>query len=182
MSHHSQNSITGKHVVILLLLTNAVYALMLLKTIPMVMSYAGNMKLPDMMPTGYNAAYINELMQQLGEEGRHIYLTRQLPVDMVYPFLFGACYAYLTAYFLLQLDKLNGWWRLFIFFPVAGGLFDYAENIGVVRMLNAYPNISNSLTAYTSLFTVLKSAFTTISFTVLIMFFAGWVGRKFWKK
>ena len=74
--------------------------MMLTITIPMVMSFSDGMKLLDMMPAGYSAEYVNTLLNTLGEQGRNAYLFQQIPVDMVYPFLFAVSYCLLFAYFL----------------------------------------------------------------------------------
>ena len=46
-----KRNISGKKVLLLFIITNVVYAVMLSITIPKVMSFAGGMKLIDMMPT-----------------------------------------------------------------------------------------------------------------------------------
>ncbi len=80
--------VSGKKVLSLFILTNVVYLFMLMVTIPKTMGFSNGMKLLDMMPTGYNQDYVNKLFRTLGENGREIYLTNQIPVDMIYPLLF----------------------------------------------------------------------------------------------
>ena len=82
-------NLSGKKVLLLFIVTNIVYLLMLTITIPKTMAYSGEMKLLDMMPMGYNFEYVNHLFESLGEKGRSIYLYHQIPLDMLYPFLFG---------------------------------------------------------------------------------------------
>ena len=65
---------------------------MLIITIPKTMAFSNGMKLLDMMPSGYDSEYITSLFEALGEDGRHAYLYSQLPVDMIYPLLFGISY------------------------------------------------------------------------------------------
>jgi hypothetical protein len=92
-------SILGKTVLGLFILTNAVYVFMLTVTIPKTMGFSNGMKLLDMMPTGYDLNYVSELFNSLGEIGRRTYLTNQIPVDMIYPLLFGLNYCLpLTSY------------------------------------------------------------------------------------
>ena len=90
---------SGKKVLGLFILTNVIYLFMLLVTIPKTMEFSNGMKLLDMLPTGYNQDYVNKLFSTLGENGREIYLTTQIPVDMIYPLLFGLTYSLLLAYF-----------------------------------------------------------------------------------
>ena len=165
-----KKSINGKKILLLFILTNIIYAVMLTITIPKVMSFAGGMKLLDMMPTGYNSEYVNSLLSALGATGRNAYLFNQIPVDMIYPFLFGITYCLLLAYILNKLGKLESSLFYLCFIPLFSGLFDYCENIGIITMLNNYPDNSIILTQTTNVFSVLKSFLTTIYFIILIAF------------
>ena len=71
------------------------------------MAFSNGMKLLDMMPTGYNSEYVYALFETLGVEGRFTYLYNQIPIDMIYPFLFGISYCLLIAYFLRKLNLEN---------------------------------------------------------------------------
>jgi hypothetical protein len=55
-------NIQGKKVLIFFMLSTAIYLVMLTVTIPRVTSFSGGMKIPDMIPTGYDAVYVNELV------------------------------------------------------------------------------------------------------------------------
>ncbi len=163
------NNIKGKKVLLLFILTNLVYAFMLLVTIPKVMSFSNGMKLLDMLPTGYNAEYVNSLFDILGEKGREVYLFNQIPIDMIYPFLFGISFCLVLAYFFQKLSKLNGYFLYLCLLPVVAGIFDYLENIGIITMLINYPNLSKSLITTTNIFTIFKSVFTTVYFVILFV-------------
>jgi hypothetical protein len=163
------NNTAGKKVLGLFILANIVYVFMLLVTIPMVMSYSGGMKLPDMMPTGYNPEYMNSLLNQLGEEGRNAYLFRQIPVDMVYPLLFAISWSLVLAWLIKKLNKHNTKLIYLSVLPLLAGMFDYLENIGMIIILNSYPENGDILTQVTNVFSILKSFLTTIYFVVLIV-------------
>jgi len=160
---------SGKKVLVLFLLTNIVYACMLLVTIPATMEFSNGLQLLDMMPAGYDLEYVNTLFHTLGDTGRQMYLTKQIPVDMMYPLLFGISYAAVLAYFLLKLPKLNSKFLYLCLLPVIAGLADYLENIGIISMLNTYPNVTGSSVNITSIFSVIKSSATSIYFLTLIV-------------
>jgi len=141
---------------------------MMMITIPKVMSFSGGTKILDMMPTGYNIDYVNSLLKTLGEEGRNAYLYNQIPLDMIYPLFFGISFCLIVAFILKKLGKLDGHLFYICFLPLFSGLFDYCENIGIITMLNLYPDCSNLLIQTTNVFSVLKSSFTTINFIILI--------------
>jgi hypothetical protein len=165
-----KNNLNGKKIIILFILTNIVYAFMLLVTIPKVMSFSGGMKLPDMMPTGYDADYLNLLFTTLGEKGRDAYLFNQIPADMIYPFLFGISYCLILAYILNKLGKFDSYLFYFCLIPLLAGLFDYCENAGIILMLSGYPKDIETLAGVTNVFSVLKGTLTTIYFISLIFF------------
>lgn len=172
---------SGKKVFWLFVLTNIVYLFMLLVTIPKTMEFSNGMKLLDMMPTGYDLNYVNELFNALGENGREIYLTNQIPVDMIYPLLFGLTYSLLLAYFLKKLNKLKSPFAYLSLLPIIAGVVDYLENIGIITMLKSFPDIKESTVNATNTFSVIKSTSTSLFFIVLIVILII-LGIKFIKK
>ena len=162
-------NISGKKVLGLFISTNLVYTFMLTVTIPKTMEFSEGMKLLDMMPTGYDLNYVSELFTSLGENGRLTYLTNQIPVDMIYPLLFGLTYCLLLGYFLEKLNKLNSPYIYLCLIPIIAGVADYLENIGIITMLKNYPNLNEIAVNTTNIFSVIKSISTSIFFIVLIV-------------
>jgi hypothetical protein len=160
---------TGKKALILFLITNAVYVFMLMVTIPKTIALANGMEILDMLPTGYDLAYIETLFSSLGQEGRDFYLFRQLPVDFIYPGLFAISYCLIMAYFLKKINKFDS--RLFYltYIPLFAGLADYFENINIIFLLKSYPNITDFNAMITCSFSILKSITTSLSFISLIV-------------
>lgn len=163
----SKNS--GKIILGLFILTNIIYIYMLMVTIPKTMEFSNGMKLLDMMPTGYDWNYVNELFNTLGENGRKTYLTNQIPVDMFYPLLFGLSYCLIFAYFLKKLGKLSSSFIYLCLLPIIGGIADYLENFGIIKMLNDYPDLTETAVNVTNTFSVLKSTSSSIFFIALIV-------------
>jgi len=162
-------NISGKKVLGLFILTNIVYAFMLTVTIPKTIKFSNGMKLLDMMPTGYDLNYVNKLFSSLGENGRGTYLTNQIPVDMIYPLLFGLSYCLLLAYFLKKLNKLNSSYIYLCLLPIIAGIADYLENFGIITMLKSYPELKETTVYVTNMFSVIKSISTSLFFTTLIV-------------
>lgn len=160
--------IEKKKVLLLFILTNVVYAFMLIVSIPKVMSYSAGMKIFDMMPMGYDPEYAYSFLEKLGIEGRNAYLYFQIPFDLIYPFLFGITYCLLIAYLLDKLDRFKNETYYLCILPVFAGLFDYLENFGIMDMLMHYPLLTDKIIHTATFFTVLKSLFSTITFTVVI--------------
>src|SRR6056297_2595582 len=163
-----EGHISGKRVLALFILTNVVYVFMLTVTIPKTMEYSNGMNLLDMMPMGYDFNYVNALFNSLGDIGRATYLTNQIPVDMIYPLLFGLTYCFLLAYFLKKLNKLRTPFSYLCLLPVIAGISDYLENIGIITMLKSYPDFSVVTVRTTNIFSVLKSISTSAFFITMI--------------
>lgn len=168
------NNLNGKRILILFIMTSIIYTIMLTVSIPEVMSYSGGLDLLDMMPVGYDAIYVNQLLNNLGEEGRHAYLYYQIPWDMVYPVLFGVTYSLILAFFFKKLGKLESPLFNLCYLPLFAGLFDYFENIGIVLILNAYPDNLDILSQISNIFSLLKSFTTTIALTILLVSLLFW--------
>ena len=159
---------SGKKVLGLFISTNLVYTFMLMVTIPKTMEFSNGMKLLDMMPTGYDLNYVSKLFSLLGENGRLTYLTNQIPVDMIYPLLFGLSYCLLLGYFLKKLNKLNSPYSFLSLLPIIAGIADYLENFGIIIMLKNYPEIKVTTVYATNIFSVIKSISTSLFFIALI--------------
>ena len=163
------NNIGGKKVLILNGFTFFFYFLMLLVTIPKVMGFSGGMKIFDMMPFGYSTEYANALLKSLGDEGRKTYLYQQIPLDLIFPFLYGIGNCLLLAYLMNKLNNLKAMSIYLCLLPIMASIFDYLENFGIITMLCKYPNSSNLLIQTTNFFSISKSLITTVYFLVLIL-------------
>jgi len=164
-----EGHISGKKVLVLFILTNTVYVFMLTVTIPKTMEFSNGIKLLDMMPTGYDLNYVSNLFKSLGGIGRQTYLTNQLPVDMIYPLLFGVTYSLLFAYFLNKLNKLKTPYTYLYLLPIIAGIADYFENFGIIVMLKSYPELTDMVVKTTSSFSLIKSISTSVFFVSLII-------------
>ncbi|GAB5565615.1 MAG: hypothetical protein Wins2KO_26780 [Winogradskyella sp.] len=160
---------SGKKILGLFILTNCIYAFMLTVTIPKTMAFSNGMKLLDMMPMGYDLNYVTELFTALGANGRSIYLTNQIPVDMVYPLLFALSYCLLMGYLLKRLHKLNSQYIFLCLLPIIAGIADYLENIGIIVMLKYFPELTEFTVKTTNFFSLIKSISTSIFFIVFVV-------------
>lgn len=164
-----QRTASGKIVLALFVVTNIVYGVILGYSIPLVLSFAPDLILFDMSPSGYSYKQAVHLLESLGEEGRNLYLTVQLPLDFIYPGLFAISYALLLTWLFKKIVTHNSTLFLLVFIPILAGLFDYMENLSIIAMLNGFPDISEGLVKIASVFTIAKSGFTTLFFVVLLM-------------
>ena len=159
--------LNGRTVLTLFIITSCVYAFMLVVTIPHVMAFSGGMPLLDMMPTGYAHDYVVSLLAALGAGGRDAYLTKQIPVDMIYPGLFGITYALVFLFFLKKINNTTTYWTLISYLPLIAGVCDYIENFFFIKMIKSYPIISEGSVTIASAFSIMKSSATTLYFISL---------------
>jgi hypothetical protein len=160
---------TGRVVLAFIIPAMVVYFIMLLYTIPQVTRYASGINLFDLSPTGYSFGYAIELLDTLGSTGRELYLYKQLPLDFIYPGLFAVSCSLLLSWLFQKSQKANSKLFYFCYVPVVAGLFDYFENIFIVRILASYPNVSEVSVSLASSMTIVKSALTTVFFVLLII-------------
>jgi hypothetical protein len=166
-----QDHSSGKLVLSFFVLTMVVYMAMLLYTIPIVNSFAAEMKLFDLSPMGYSTSYAISLLETLGVNGRSKYLIVQLPIDFVYPALFAITYSLLLTWSFNKYLNKNSKLYYLVTIPIFVGFFDYLENVLIISMLKSYPNVSQVVVELSSLSTILKSISTSIFFVILILSF-----------
>ncbi len=109
----------------------------------------------------------NEILLSYGAEGRTFYHYIQL-VDMFYPIAYSLFLASLICYMLKEAALR---YKYLCFIPLAGALFDYAENLGIFLMLRIFPDPVQSIADFTHVMSIVKFGF--IALTILILIFLG---------
>lgn len=171
-----------KLVSILFVLTMVVYVTMLSYSIPVVSAFAPEFPLFDLSPFGYSFSYANELLSTLGADGRNLYLSTQLPLDFLYPGLFSITYSLMLIWLYSKLFDKNSKINYFALVPLLAGIFDYIENILIIKMISSFPDLQATTVKIASMFTVLKSSFTMFFFFLLIVGFVLLLKQKTSKK
>lgn len=143
----------------------AVYATMLLWTLPTISAAAGGLAPFDMRPLGYSFEQARAFLAALTEEGRKLYLDVQHRLDLVYPLLLAAT---LVLGCLLLTSSMPLRW-LVIAPALLGMVFDYLENAAVADMLTAgHQQLTAELVAEASRWTLLKSLATTVAMLLVL--------------
>lgn len=160
---------TGRSVVIAATTAVAAYLGIMLGTAPTLSVYAEGMAIFDLMPTGYDSAYATTLLDRLGDEGRRYYLTRHLALDAVYPGLLATWLSLTWVYAGRKARLPSKLLRRAWIAPALVAFFDYAENAAVAGLILAHPEVDAGRVQAASLFTLGKSALTTLCFTALLV-------------
>lgn len=173
---------TGKIVLVLFIITNLVYVLMVAYSLPKTAAHAQGMALLDMMPSGYDLAYVQELFTALGEEGRQTYLYLQLPIDMLYPLLFALCYSLLLVWLIKKIGKQHTRLLYASYLPFIAAAADYLENIGIITLLHQFPDITRRSVEMVSRTSVVKSSSTSAYFVVVLIVLLAFARQKYLKR
>lgn len=105
----------------------------------------------DLRIGGYDLPEAMEFFALIGEEGRNFY-TGSTVFDTVWPLC-----AAVTGFLFSPLVFRAKWLVLLgAFFPVAFGVLDLFENIGLLSMLSTYPDVSSAQVSYSNVFTIAK--------------------------
>ena len=158
----------GRVVLAFFIVTQVVYLIMVLVTLPHLRDVSGGMDAFDMLPGGYSFADATRFLTALGAEGRSYYLGRQIPLDLLYPGLFAISYALVWKWLLAKATGLPGMLGAVMYLPLFAGLADYAENAGIIAMLITFPDVSEMLVAMASTFTIIKAASSSLYFVALV--------------
>lgn len=167
MIENLQKYTSGRLVLSLFGVTTCVYVAMLFYFIPAVLEQAPGMKLFDMSPGGYSYEYATNLLEAIGAAGREKYLKRQLPMDFIYPGLFALTYTLMLTWVFNKRFNRKSRISILVLIPAAAGLFDYLEIIGILSMLISYPVLSPGSVQWSSIFSILKSVMTIMSYVLL---------------
>ena len=161
--------VNGRSVLTLFILTQAVYLVMMIVTLPHLRTLSSGSDPFDMVPTGYDLTYAVSFLQAIGEQGRTYYLTRQIPLDLFYPGLFAISYGMMWLWLFAKLSASRDSFRGIALIPVFVGLTDYAENASIVGMLKTFPQVPETLVSVASALTVVKSTGTLLYFLALVV-------------
>jgi hypothetical protein len=150
------------HVVVALIISFALWGLMVFWTLAYLRRTAGGLEPFDLRPFGYTPEEARALLYALSSIGRNYYADVQLQLDTAYPAVYalsrGLLLFWLTAPGRTAARPLPLPARLaLLILPLATAWLDYFENEGIAAMLAAGPQAGDELIERTSFWTRAKS-------------------------
>jgi len=143
-------------------LTALNYAMMLIYSIPDLLSAADGLWPFDARIMGYSVEDATLYVTTISNEGRLFYLEVQQMLDTFFP-------ALLALSLMITLYRLAPKLPVLYLFPIAGALFDYYENAAVAQiLLTSAPD--QGLVEMASLLTGLKFAAIALSLLAILWF------------
>lgn len=157
--------------------TLGVYLVMLAWTLPAITAAAGGLAPFDLRPSGYTFDEARTFLAALTSEVTTLYRNVQQRLDIAYPALLAA--TLVMAILLLSPAGLGRLRWLLAATALPGMVFDYLENAAVAAMLDGgAAALTPETAAAASRWTVLKSAFSTLAFVVLLALLGLWLYRR----
>jgi len=150
------------HVVVALLVSFALWGVMMFWTLAYLRRTAGGLEPFDLRPFGYTPEEARALLYALSGVGRTYYADVQLQLDTAFPALYalsrGLLLLWVTAPGRTAARPLPLLARLaLLILPLVTAWFDYFENEGIAAMLAVGPQAADELIERTSFWTRAKS-------------------------
>jgi hypothetical protein len=157
-----------------------VYAIMVTWSLPKISAMAGGQIPFDLRPFGYSVDEARSFLAVLSDDGRVFYRDMQHSLDTVYPPLLAATLG--LGSWIMSPTPSKVVRTLLAALAIPGMGFDLAENHAVATLL-AMPvaAVDAEPVMIASTFTILKSVFTTIAMTILLVLTIVWAWRK-WRR
>ncbi|TAK13154.1 MAG: hypothetical protein EPO32_06250 [Anaerolineae bacterium] len=126
----------------------------------------------------YSGAQAVETLGAMGAEGRALYRTIELALDIVYPVAYTLFFSLLISWLfnkgLSAQSRLRGWNVL----PFGGFLFDLLENASIVGMIGLFPAVPPVLASAAGVFTLLKWLFAGGSMALALVGLVSWLRKR----
>ena len=159
--------------------TTAIYAVMVMWSLPKISTMAGGLAPFDMRPMGYSLDEATAFLTALTDEGRTFYLSTQHWLDTFYPPLLALTLAIgLRIMSPVQSPAIK---LLLVVIPILAMLADLFENTWVSFLLNSPGYIDAGAVEYANVGTLIKSILTTLTMSLLLLFTSAWGWRKWWR-
>jgi hypothetical protein len=174
---------SGRLVILLLVLSAALWALLAFVTVPQLTLWTGGLP-PFDVRFGYSYDEARAFLEAAGDVGRSYYLFPELTLDTIFPPLYAAAHA-LAFWWLTMPGRLRAgavpvvWRCLLVALPVVELIFDGIENICIARMIESWPDLSRRLVGVSSLATQVKLVAAGLTEILLLVLAAIAVWRHF---
>ena len=159
----------------------ALYAIMIIWSLPKISAEAAGLLAFDLRPGGYDFEEARTFIRQLSTEGNAFYRKVQHRLDIAFPFFQALATGWAT--FLLSPANWGNWRFGLAIVAVPGMVFDFLENIHVAAMLIAGADgISEKLVERASFYSQMKAGSVTVALILLLAMIVYWFVRRLKKR
>jgi hypothetical protein len=147
---------------------------MMTYTFPRINNHIGT-KAFDLLTFGYSVSEARSIVNTMNDPITNLYLFPQLSLlDLLYPFLLAL---FLSSFLFRLIDitkTKNGVNSIFLLVPFLAMLFDYLENICIILMITKSVETSEYFVLFSSIFTILKTVFTSFAWISILFYSIRW--------
>jgi hypothetical protein len=161
-----------------LLISQAIYIIMQIYSIPRISHEAGGLLMFDMNPLGYTYEYAYKFLSQLSQKGYDLYKYVQLPLDTLFPILNCLTGLFTFTLIIRIYNKINNksglnmhpaFIKALLSLPLIAMSSDYLENIMIYVMLSYKSEVPKTFVYVADIFTIMKSMSTSIFYIIIII-------------
>lgn len=113
-------------------------------------------------------------LEAFGQSGRDAYKIVEMTADIIYPIVYTIAFGLLLTWLFKHAFDEDHAIQRFNILPIGAWLFDLLENLGIVSMLNIFPNIPVGLAWVIAIFTAIKWLFAVTSMTLIVIALLAW--------
>lgn len=169
-------------VAVSLIISNLIFAAIMLWSLPHLASFANGLMMFDTRPTGYNLQQAKNIIAALGQDGQYFYLNTQLWLDAIYPASFAIAFGLLIAKFSQILHYQTRLITVLLVAPLLTVIFDYTENYYIADMLQNPNHITAKMVEAANFATISKSVASSITQIIAFILLLTTLFKKFRKK
>ena len=123
----------------------------------------------------YDLEEINDFFTRIKKEGRQIHRYATGVTDMLFPFFYGILFILINAFLLKNITNHKSSWIYLSLIPILLMLVDFRENFNTLKLLDAFPNMTEVQVHSASTVTGIKSLLTSLSLTLTLVLGIIWL-------
>lgn len=117
--------------------------------------------------TGYNTETIYKQLSLMGEGGRQFYLTKIIPLEIIFAITFGVFFSLMVIYLIEKLMPSNKPALGLAYIPLLSMCFGIIESINILIVLLKYPEQLELILQLGNLLAMIKSSLS--GFTIMVI-------------
>jgi hypothetical protein len=116
----------------------------------------------------YSADDLYQMAEVYGKQGREAYVRTRFTFDLIFPLVHTMFLGTAISWVYMKAFMPHSRWQRANLVPVLGALFDYLENLSTSVVMLRYPNQTGVVDVLAPVFTLVKWAFISGSFVLLL--------------
>jgi hypothetical protein len=127
----------------------------------------------DLRP-GFSPDQAWEALNALGETGRQQYRFFEAFFDIIYPLIYGIFFAMMIVFLFRQVGGRLSRMTAVAWFPLVGMVADWLENIGIIRLIDAFPERADGWAKFASIAGQVKWFFSGVALLYIMVGLGAW--------